>query len=238
MTLITENRRTAFITSNRDAYDFTFLIMVLSPLAFFTSTITLWRSRHAIDNIVCTEDTIGPCESYSRIDIFKFNYLWWTIWFFIGLHFTYKDSEDFSSIFSFSFAFDEFETLTLASWMVIVALGVIAVGFMIFEIIKVVAMGMIRWYSCQFLLLIALFGFMILMFPNRTTHPHHWTMGLIISSFCSSPDLLTAAVHGLCIGLMVEGGAAWGYDFVWKLPEVLYGAIRRSIGLGDQKDKN
>ena len=57
---------------------------------------------------------------------------------------------------------------------------------------------------------------MIAMFPDRTTHLHHWVCGLIFCTFLSSPDLLTAALHGFCNAIMVEGGAHWGYDFVWK----------------------
>ena len=214
--LITHNRRKPFITGNVDTFDFTVLIMIITPLVFFNSTITLWRSRHAIDEIKCAEDENELCYSYSRWDVFSFNYFWWTSWYFFGLHTSYKDAEIFEGVFSFAISFDEIADWSITTWIVISVTSVLGVFGMIYLGIKIKAMGMIRWYSCQFLLLVALIGLMIPFFPNRTTHIHHWTMGMIATTFLSSPDFITAAIHGIMNGMMVEGGATWGYDFVWK----------------------
>ena len=203
---------------NRDAWDFTLLIVILSPIIYFTSTITVWRSRHATDEIVCAEDPSEQCYSYDNWDIFKFNYLWWTTWFFFGLHFSYTDSPAFGGVLSFSFAFDEMADWTITHWIVTAGIGVAGLVVGILIIIKAAAIGMIRWYTLQFLVVVALFGFIIFMFPNRTTHLHHWSTSLIILLFLGSPDMLTAGIHGFMNALVVEGGAFWGYDGVWRFP--------------------
>ena len=66
---------------------------------------------------------------------------------------------------------------------------------------------MLLYYLYQLLLILSIFGIMMIAFPNRTLHLHHWLIGLIFTTFLSSPDLLTAALHGFCNAIMVEGGA-------------------------------
>ena len=67
--LILKNRRSGFISINQNRWDFTLLIMILSPLIFYTSTIMTWRSRHAVDKIVCAEDELESCHSYDAWEL-------------------------------------------------------------------------------------------------------------------------------------------------------------------------
>ena len=97
--------------------------------------------------------------------------------------------------------------------------AVLGVVVAILLIIKANAIGMIWWYTLQFFMIVALFVLMIFLFPNRTTHIHHWSVGLIVLLFLGSSDLLTAAIHAFLNALVVEGGAFWGYDGVWRFPE-------------------
>ena len=83
--IITRNRRSGFYSQNMNRWDFFILIMVVSPFVFYSSTLVTWCSRHAIDRLVCAEDDLAECHSYEDWEVFKFNYLWWTTWFFIGL---------------------------------------------------------------------------------------------------------------------------------------------------------
>lgn len=90
--IITHNRRTGFYSTNMNRFDFFAATVILGPFVFMTSAIVTWRSRHSIDNLICSEDEMESCQSYSNMDCFKYNFFWWTSWYFIGLQFTYIQS--------------------------------------------------------------------------------------------------------------------------------------------------
>ena len=83
--IITHNRRTGFFSTNMNRWDFFAATAILGPFVFITTAIVTWRSRHSIDNLICGEDEFDSCQSYTNLDCFKYNYFWWTTWFFIGL---------------------------------------------------------------------------------------------------------------------------------------------------------
>ena len=80
--------------SDGNLFDLFAVIMIISPLVFFSSVIVTWRSRHAIDEIICTDAQIKAfdCQSFANWEVFIFNFFWWTSFFFIGLQWTYLDT--------------------------------------------------------------------------------------------------------------------------------------------------
>jgi hypothetical protein len=54
-----------------------------------------------------------------------------------------------------------------------------------------------------------------LMKPGSSFHLHHWTIGLMGMTYLSYPHWMFAILHGLCCGLMIDGGARWGFDPIW-----------------------
>lgn len=56
---------------------------------------------------------------------------------------------------------------------------------------------------------------------SRSFHLHHWTVGMIFTTMLSYPHWLFTLLHGLCCGVMLDGGARWGWDDVWEKNEIL-----------------
>ena len=75
---------------------------------------------------------------------------------------------------------------------------------------------LMRWVAVQTIVLVVLIVCATLIFNKRIFHAHHWTIGLILCSYLSYQDVLTAVLHGFCNGVMIEGGTRWGFDWVWE----------------------
>jgi len=56
---------------------------------------------------------------------------------------------------------------------------------------------------------------------GRTFHLHHWTLGFVFTTYLSYPNWLFSILHGIACGVMIDGGARWGWDDVWKTTDVL-----------------
>ena len=183
--VIVMNRPFKFQGPNQNKWDFFCLVTIVSPFVFYTSTIVTWRSKHSIDRSICSPDELDQCSSYEYWEVIKFNYLWWTVWYAIGLQFYYKGRAG-DGLFNFSFSTDDIPTWGVSQW-VILALGVSGVLiFSIFVLVKMNAAGVLRWYAIWFLGLALLHVVMIYTFPNRVSHIHHWHYGMIMCTFLCS----------------------------------------------------
>ena len=69
--------------------------------------------------------------------------------------------------------------------------------------------------------LLFFFGGTVFNLHGRTFHLHHWTIGMIFTTYLSYPHWFFAILHGLCCGVMIDGGARWGWDDVWTITNEL-----------------
>ena len=65
---VTLQRRAWWTGFNGNKYDLFAILFFISPLLFFASVIVTWRSRHSVDELICSEAEIlaYQCQSYDN----------------------------------------------------------------------------------------------------------------------------------------------------------------------------
>ena len=69
------------------------------------------------------------------------------------------------------------------NWIVVGVMLAVIIAAGIFIALKISAAGLLRWYGIWALMLGFFIGMMILMFPNRGLHLHHYLIGIILTTF-------------------------------------------------------
>ena len=95
--------------------------------------------------------------------------------------------------------------------------------------------GTMKWYCLEVLVIVMLFVLMWYFFPDRVFHLHHYTIAIILQTFLCNQELVTTALHAYANGVFIEGGASWGYDPTWRLPNV--GASRSTLRSKNKKSE-
>lgn len=81
------------------------------------------------------------------------------------------------------------------------------------------------WYSVDLIwVFFALLGIEFLIFIGVTClirrsfylHLHHYTWAMCMIALLGVQNPFMAILIGWCNGVMIEGGARWGYDPIWK----------------------
>ena len=74
------------------------------------------------------------------------------------------------------------------------------------------------WLYAGFLCLVVLF-FTVPTLCLRKTHElhiHHTNIGMILATLLGYQSIPVTILHGIANGIMIEGGARWGYDAIWE----------------------
>ena len=105
-------RKNPFLDCHLSYKSFLLTVTVIAPLFFFVSAIVTLRGQHDLDGY-CTSDFMPKqqetvltgdafldslpsdetpsCKTYTLQEVFKYNYMVWTLGYFIGLQFTHMD---------------------------------------------------------------------------------------------------------------------------------------------------
>ena len=65
---------------------------------------------------------------------------------------------------------------------------------------------------------VLVFGFMIWNTkrqPNKSIWIHHYVVAGVLITFIGYQSPILTIAHGFAMGVMIEGGARWGFDPIW-----------------------
>ena len=126
---VTLQRRAWWTGINGNKYDLFAILFFLSPLLFFGSVIVTWRSRHSVDELICSEAEILAyhCQSYDDWQVTLINYPWWTTFFFVGLQWTYINNRFRTEIYSLG---ERFTSWNAKAWGVFFAFIIVYLGIL------------------------------------------------------------------------------------------------------------
>lgn len=65
-----------------------------------------------------------------------------------------------------------------------ISVAVLILVIAIFQFRGMSKIGIMKWYCLQVLVIAVLFVFMWYFFPNRVFHLHHYTIAIILQTFC------------------------------------------------------
>ena len=131
----------------------------------------------------------------------------------IGMNYTHLDFPPFNQ---FGFTIDKIKQYTCFGWLMLITF-VSGTLLNLYYIYHVHFWTNSHWYYIY--LTAAILGYSVLrtLWFRKThyVHLHHWTWGMVGLIYCGFQNLYVAALCGLMAGVMVEGGARWGFDEVW-----------------------
>jgi hypothetical protein len=154
----------------------------------------------------------GP-HGYSKEQVFTYNYLIWTLAFFLCLQFTHADEGIMKQ-----FVLDPavMKNWPPVLWAVFAGL-VSFLGALVVIIVKLyLALSIVKWYIC----FIGAVGVWFYLKARKATdiHIHHYCIGAAVVSICCYQDIFITLVSGIFNGIMIEGASRWGYDPVFTYP--------------------
>lgn len=116
----------------------------------------------------------------------------------------------------FVLKWDAMKKWPIVLWIVSVALILITLGFMGYFMYAYWICGMFFWYmGWCILIVVVLVLITVIVRKTHRLHMHHYTVGMIILLTVGYQSIPAAILSGFSNGMMIEGGARWGYDPVW-----------------------
>ncbi len=166
-------------------------------------------------------------EPYALSNVLMYNQFTWTTAYFVGLQFTHFDRGPMTG---FSLTPDKIKQWPKLLWLLLMVILTIIMGFFVYLIIVYVHAGVIWWYLGFFLIIILGFASITAIF-RRThhIHVHHYTCGMVLIVLCGYQSIPASLFHGFCNGMMIEGGARWGYDPIWVRKQKVFNINSHSM---------
>jgi len=199
--------------------------MMVSVLHYMATGNVVLRNRYSIAEHCRLnpkqEDVCGSMDDpnfglLSNWDIFRHNYLIWTVIFFgIGLQYNLLDKTRFQHI-----------TLSLSSeaydWAVYAVLGgAVLVGLTffgyLFTLYWITSPLLVVFYILYALTVTGCSAYVTLyVYPLKDFHFHHWFIYLILSTLICHHNQIITIGHAMVTGFFMEGIAHYGFDPVWQ----------------------
>lgn len=157
---------------------------------------------------------VPACRDIDDNHVFNFNYYVWTLFYFVGLQFTHLDNGILSQ---FTLDWEVMKNWPPILWAVFFLL-IGFVGFTFYYLFELYAtVGIAFYYQ---ILLVALIGGLVLYgYMNKGKyefHFHHYCVGMFMLIMCCYQNMYMAAVYAIFNGVLIDGGARWGYDPIWN----------------------
>ena len=103
-------------------------------------------------------------------------------------------------------------------WLIFASVMILVGAILYLTLTNLASVGVLKYYALWGVLLVGFFYWNTkrLQAQNRHLHVHHYVVAMIVLSFlCYQSPFLTAC-HGFFSGMLVEGGARWGFDAIWE----------------------
>ena len=181
--------------------------MIFAPLMFIASAMLVLRSPH-------DKASTQGSEPYSDLDCFLYNQLLWTPAYLLGLQFTHLDHGEMKG---FRMTYEEISKQTRFLRVLFILMIAFTISVLVFLTYLYLSAG-IEWFYASVLVLTILF-FTIPTYLLRETHDlhvHHTNIGMWAAIMLGYQHPVITVLHGLTNGVMIEGGARWGYDPIWE----------------------
>lgn len=175
------------------------------------STLRLFHSIGELN--LAGENTLPECHVYTNMELFKYNYLIWTLGFFAGLQWTHLDVGPLSRL---TLDWDTMKTWGKGMWelFAVVVVAICSTVYVTFH--GYYAIGILKWYIFWGVFVI---GFIVLKtkLESKThlLHIHHYFWASIIVSFLCYQSIFITLASAFFNGVVIEGGAHWGFDPIW-----------------------
>ena len=174
---------------------------------FMTSAMLVLRSPEDLSQ---TEGS----EPYSKLNCLLYNQLLWTPAYLLGLQFTHLDHGEMKG---FRMTYDEISKQTPFLRGLFIFLITFTISTLVFFTYLYMQAG-IEWFYASILILTILV-FTVPTYLLRDTHNlhiHHTNIGMWAAIMCGYQHPVITIFHGWSNGVMIEGGARWGYDPIWE----------------------
>jgi hypothetical protein len=134
--------------------------------------------------------------------------------FMLGLNYTYINERPLSE---FTLDPSSFKDFGLFLWGILIFVVLLVSSILYFVFVDYKRIGILKWYL---LLGVAwVLGVNLqsrrMKKQNRQLHLHHYCLAFIILSFICYQSVFISIIHEFCQGMMIEGGARWGFNEIW-----------------------
>ena len=197
-------KRKSFIKSNStDMRDF-LLVLAFAPIFYFISTLVVLRFPL---------QSAQHLEPRSMWECFRFNLFVWQTAYFGGLQFTHFDS---GFMQGFVLKTEAIRKWGLKLWLVAAGVALLLLGVIGYLVWAYYQAGCLLGYGIWVLSISLVFALVtVVLRKTHTVHIHHYTVGMLIVAVVGYSSVAAALVQGFANGMMIEGGARWGYDDIW-----------------------
>ena len=101
-------------------------------------------------------------------------------------------------------------------WILLIAFVAFLLAYLSFMIYQYVKSGVAKYYLGYVIILIFIHIIMGVN-DNYATHIHHWFSSLLVLTITCHQHPFITVVAGIFNGVLIEGGARWGFDAPWTL---------------------
>ena len=198
----------------------TFLYTLLyAPFLYFIGPIIVLRSPTSLSSKICeVDDKHCMDKPYSLTNCFLFDVCCWSIGYQIGLHFTFFK---YMRLKGFNLVPHQMKEWPAKNWIFFCCCAVFVIGVVATLIYHYVMSKVALYYLCAILLIIALILIpAILLRKTMYVHVHHYNFGMLWVVLIGYQSYFFAVIAGVANGMMIEGGAVYAYDPVFKKKKV------------------
>jgi hypothetical protein len=192
------------------------LTIAFAPVFFILSSIMILRFPGCVSSLDCKDvHRKAYCAErpYSDLNCIVFNFIWWVLFYCLGLQFTHFDK---GPLRNFSLTPAKIRLWPTFKWVMfsfIFVMFLLTLGFCMYVYIVT---GTEWFYLGVLVAMVLVFTLPTVIFrKTHHLHLHHYTCGMLGLLLLGYQNWLFALVHGFANGVMVEGGSRWGYDPIW-----------------------
>eukprot|EP00347_Sterkiella_histriomuscorum_P007843 403347353 len=160
------------------------------------------------------EQEVG-CYMLSNEEIFKHNYLGWTLSVFVGMQFTHLSRSTFFG--SFDFVGNIFLYWPLRNWFIL--FGILSlIVYTMFQLVSDYIRVHVAIFYGVCLLLIIMVNYVLIQYfygVNRF-HLHHYILGQMLVFFTCYQDHYIIFLNGIGTGIMLDGGSSFDWDPIFE----------------------
>eukprot|EP00347_Sterkiella_histriomuscorum_P007731 403347772 len=218
------------ILQKKNSYVSMIWLMLYAVFFFFTSGSVLLYHRYDMSEYCSDEqkqDFQGKvpfkefeeqevgCYMLSNEEIFKHNYLGWTLSVFVGMQFTHLSRSTFFG--SFDFVGNIFLYWPLRNWFIL--FGILSlIVYTMFQLVSDYIRVHVAIFYGVCLLLIIMVNYVLIQYfygVNRF-HLHHYILGQMLVFFTCYQDHYIIFLNGIGTGIMLDGGSSFDWDPIFE----------------------
>jgi hypothetical protein len=154
------------------------------------------------------------CHEYSDWEVFKYNFGIWCLGFFcLGCQWTHLDNVP--ALSKITLDWEDIKMWGPVQKAVVGLFAALIVYLAYSEYTLLTQVGVAKYYLMWIVAVVGFFVWNTKRQTDKLLHVHHYVLFAFLQSIIGYQSPVFTLAQGFCAGVMVEGGARWGYDPIW-----------------------